>query len=239
MTAQSFQCPACGAPLIPRGEAAVISCPHCLTSVIVPEDLRQESAAPHWTTLLYDNFTSNEDNYWLVGSSTSEYFDPVNRAIADGRYHWEATVRKANSISKVWLGDYRVSDFHVTVNSKHIVGTRANSAWGVVFRLQDNQNYHWFRMTDSKFFSVSVSKDSQWTDIVDWTRTETIKPNGVNQLEVIARAGHFVFLINGQIVSESHGDGAGQGLIGLAVEGYTAGERIVFDFLDFTLRTAS
>ena len=57
MTAQSFQCPSCGAPLIPRGNAAVISCPHCHTSVIVPEELRQDASAAQWTTLLFDNFT--------------------------------------------------------------------------------------------------------------------------------------------------------------------------------------
>ena len=239
MAAQSFQCPSCGAPLIPRGNASVISCPHCLTSVIVPEELREDSSAAQWVTLLFDNFTSNDDNHWLVGTQTSEYFDPVNRVIADGRYRWEAKVSRANSISKVWLGDYRVSDFHLTVNCKHILGTRANSAWGLIFRVQDNQNYYWFRMTDSKFFAVSVAEDSQWRDVVAWTRTETIKPNGVNQLEVIARETHFVFLINGQIVSEVDDDRFSQGLVGLAIEGYTAGEKITFDFLDFTLRGAS
>jgi hypothetical protein len=207
--------------------------------VIVPEELRQDSSATPWATLLFDNFTSNEDNHWLVGSQTSDYFDPVNRLIGDGRYRWEATARKANSISKVWLGDYEVSDFHMIVNSKHILGIRANSAWGLIFRLQDNQNYYWFRMTDSKFFAVSVAEDGQWRDVVDWTRTEAIKPNGVNQLEVIARAAHFVFLVNGQIVSEVDDDRFGQGLVGLAIEGYTQGEKIVFDFLDFTLRATS
>jgi hypothetical protein len=181
---------------------------------------------------------SNEDNHWSVGSQSSEYFDPVNRIIADGRYHWEAIVKKANSISKVWLADYQVSDFHLIVNSKHITGIRANSAWGLIFRLQDNYNYYWFRMTDSKFFGVSVAEDSQWRDAVEWTRTETIKPNGVNQLEVIAREEHFVFLINGQIVSEVDDNRFSQGLVGLAIEGYTQGEKIVFDFLDFTLRGA-
>jgi hypothetical protein len=204
--------------------------------VIVPEELRQDSDVGQWTTLLFDNFTSNDDNHWLVGSQSSEYFDPVNRVIADGRYRWEAIVKKANSISKAWLGDYQVSDFHLIVNSKHILGTRANSAWGVIFRIQDNQKYSWFRMTDSKFFAVSVSEDGQWRDLVDWRRTETIKPNGVNELEVIARERHFVFLINGQIVSEVDDDRFGQGLVGLAIEGYTQGEKIVFDFLDFTLR---
>ncbi len=234
MAEHSFQCPSCGAPLLPRGTTAVIRCPHCHTSVIVPEELRQELAP--WGTLLYDNFTSNEDNHWLVGSQSSEWFDPVNRVIADGRYRWEATVKKANSISKVWLGDYQVSDFHLIANTKHIAGIRANSAWGLVFRLRDNQSYYWFRMTDSKFFGVSVSENGQWRDLVEWTRTEAIKPNGVNQLEVIARETHFVFLINGQIVSEVDDDRFARGLVGLAIEGYTQGEKIVFDFLDFTLR---
>jgi hypothetical protein len=94
-------------------------------------------------------------------------------------------------------------------------------------------------MTDSKFFAVSVTEEGQWRDVVDWTRAEAIKPNGVNQLEVIAREAHFVFLINGQIVSEVDDDRFGQGLVGLAIEGYTQGEKIVFDFLDFTLRGAS
>lgn len=236
MSAHSFQCPSCGAPLLPGGSAPVIRCPHCLTSVIVPEELRQESSAAPWNTLLFDNFTSNDDNHWLVGSQSSEYFDPVNRVIADGRYRWEATVNKANSISKVWLGDYQVSDFHLIVNSKHITGTRANSAWGVVFRLQDNHNYYWFRMTDSKFFGVSVAEDGQWRDLVEWKRTETIKPNGVNQLEVITREAHLIFVINGQIVSELDDESSKRGLVGLAIEGYPQGEKFIFDFLDFTLR---
>lgn len=236
MPAHSFQCPACGAPLIPRGSAAVMSCPHCLTSVIVPEELREQLDGAQWSTLLFDNFTSNDDNYWLIGSQSSEYFDPVNRVIADGRYRWEARVSRANSISKVWLGDFRVSDFHLIANSKHILGTRANSAWGLIFGVQDNQNYYWFRMTDSKFFAVSVTENSQWRDLVAWTRTETIKPNGVNQLEVITRGTHLVFLINGQIISEADDDQFTRGLVGLAIEGYTQGENITFDFLDFTLR---
>jgi hypothetical protein len=187
---------------------------------------------------LFDGFTSN-DNNWLVGSQASEYFAPLNRVIADGRYRWEAQVSRANSISKVWLGEYKVSDFHLTVNAKHIFGSRAGSGWGVIFRVQDNQNYYWFRMTDSKFFAVSVAEAGQWRDIVAWRRTETIKSNGVNQLEVIALNTHFIFLINGQIVSEADDEQFSQGLVGLAIEGYTQGENIVFDFLDFTLRAAS
>jgi predicted RNA-binding Zn-ribbon protein involved in translation (DUF1610 family) len=235
MTAHSFQCPSCGAPLIPRGNASVISCPHCHTSVIVPVELRQVSEAAQWTTLLFDSFTSN-DNNWLVGNQTGEYFATLNQVIAEGRYRWEAEVGRPSSISPAWLMGYEVSDFHLVVNCKHISGSKAGSAWGVIFRVQDNQNYYWFRMTDSQSFAVSVQKEGQWLNVVDWTRTNTIKPNGVNQVEVIARETHFIFLINGQMVKEVDDGHLSQGLVGLAIEGYTPGEKTTFDFMDLILR---
>jgi uncharacterized Zn finger protein (UPF0148 family) len=235
MSAHSFQCPSCGAPLLPRGNASVISCPHCHTSVIVPEELREESDAAQWITLLFDNFSSN-DNNWLVGSHTSEYFSPLNQVIADGRYRWEAETSKSSSISTSWLGGYRVADFHLIANSKHILGSKAGSSWGVIFRVKDNRNYYYFHMTDSQFFAVSVTNEGQWLNLVDWRRTEAIKSNGVNQLEVIARETHFIFLINGEIVSEIDDAHYSQGVVGVAIEGYRSGEKTIFDFLDFTLR---
>ena len=235
MPAHSFQCPSCGAPLLPRGNDSVISCPHCHTSVIVPEELREDSDAEQWTTLLFENFSSN-DNNWLAGNRTSEYFTPLNQFIADGRYRWEAEVNRASSISTSWLGAYRLVDFHLSVNAKHILGTKAGSSWGLIFRVQDNRNYYYFHITDSQFFAVSVTNDGQWTKIVDWTRTDAVKPNGVNLLEVIARDTHFIFLINGQIVSEIDDNRYVKGAVGVAVEGYNSRENLIFDFLDFTLR---
>lgn len=143
---------------------------------------------------------------------------------------------KPNSISPVWLTAYEVSDFHLIVNCKHIKGSKAGSGWGVIFKVKDNQNYYSFRMTDQQFFAVSLQTDGQWLNIVDWTRTDIIKPNGVNQLEVIARETHFIFLINGRVVHEVDHGHFRRGLVGLAVEGYTTGEKMIYDFIDITLR---
>jgi hypothetical protein len=235
MTAHSFQCPSCGAPLLPRENISIISCPHCHTSVVVPEELRLVSDVPEWTTFLYDNFSSN-DNNWPIGNLTSEYFAKLNRTISDGRYRWEAETGRANSILPAWLMGYQVLDFHLMTNCKHISGSKTNSSWGVIFRIQDNQNYYSFRITDSQFFAVSVIKDDQWLTLVDWTRTGAIKPNGVNQLEVLAREAHFIFLINGQIMNEVDDGHFSRGLVGLAIEGYAPGEKMTFDFMDVTLR---
>lgn len=235
MISQLFQCPACGAPLTPKGTASIIKCPHCNTSVIVPEELRQDSESAQWVTVLYDSFTTN-DNNWTVGSQSSEYFDPLNRKIVDGRYRWEMETDKPNSISPAWLMGYQVSDFHLIVNGKQIAGNGVGSGWGLIFRIQDNQNQYSFRMTDSQSFAVSVQKGGQWTNLADWTKTDAIKPNGVNQLEVLAQGTHFIFTINGQVVSEVDDDHFSRGLVGLAIEGYTLGEKIIFDFIDVTLR---
>jgi len=233
MTAQSFQCPSCGAPVTPKGNAAVVSCPHCNTSVVVPEELREDRS--QWTTIVFDNFTSNE-NKWPAGRETSEYFSSIDRTIGDGRYRWEVVTGRANSISPAWMTAYQVSDFHLTIHCKHISGSKLGSSWGALFRIQDNSNYYWFRITDSKHFAVSVVKGGQWKTLLDWTLMDAIKPNGLNRLEVIAQGSHFVFSINGQVVHELDDDHVTRGLVGVAVEGYTVGEKTVFDFIDIAVR---
>ncbi len=235
MTTHLFQCPSCGAPVIPKGNASILNCPYCHASVVVPEELRQASGTANWSTLVYDGFISNH-NDWLVGNQTSEYFSLLNRTIADGRYRWEAKVSKVSSITTVWLMGYPVSDFHLIANCKHIRGSRAGSSWGVIYRIKDNNHYYHFHITDDRFFAVFAEKDGEWLKIVDWATTNTIKPNGVNQLEVIAHEKHFIFLINGQVVSELDDDHFSEGLVGLAIEGYKAEEEITFDFMDITLR---
>jgi hypothetical protein len=81
-----------------------------------------------------------------------------------------------------------------------------------------------------------VQQEGQWLNVVDWTRTKVIKPKGVNQVEVIGRERHFIFLINGQMVSEVEDDHFREGLVGLAIEAYTPGEKTVYDFIDLMLR---
>jgi hypothetical protein len=53
---------------------------------------------------------------------------------------------------------------------------------------------------------------------------------------VIAHGSHFIFLINGQVVQELDDDHFSRGLVGLAIEGYAPGGKIVYDFIDITLR---
>lgn len=235
MPAQLFQCSACSAPLTPRGSAAVVSCPYCHASVVVPEELRQASRAGAWSMQVFDSFAANEHN-WLESSETGDYFTKFNQSIADGRYRWDAQASRVSTLSTAWLRGYRVADFHLAANCKHIRGSWAGSSWGVVFRVQDNRNCYWFRITDAHQFAVSVIHEGQWHNLVGWTKTDTIKPKGVNQVEVIGQGAHFTFLINGRVVHEADDEHFDQGLVGLAIEAYTLGEEITYDFLDLSLR---
>ena len=235
MSTSLVHCPACNAPLVPKGSASLIHCQYCGTPVVVPEELRQVSGAADWSTLVFDSFNANDHN-WLVGSRPSEYFTKLNQTIADGRYRWEAQVNRPSSMTTAWLMGYSLSRYHLIVNGKHIHGSRAGSAWGMVFHIQDSQNYYWFRISDTQSFAISLIRDGQWLNLVDWTRSEALKPRGVNQLEIIASDMAFTFLLNRQVVSEIENDHFRKGLVGLAIEGYGAGEETTVDFLDFILR---
>lgn len=212
-----------------------MSCPYCHTSVVVTEALRQASDSASWPTLVFDNFSSNENN-WLVGNHTSRYFAPLKQVVAEGRYRWEAEVSLASTITTAWLMDYPVTDFRLTANGKHITGSREGSSWGVIFRIQDNHNFYWFHVTDSQKFALSVQREGKWRNVVDWSKTQAIKPSGVNQVEVIGRDSRFVCLINGQTVSEVEDDTFRAGFAGLAIEAYVPGETIAYDFMDLVLR---
>lgn len=235
MMAHALQCPTCGAPLLAHGSAALITCPYCRMSVVVPEALRQSADVAQETMLLFDRFVSNENN-WLVGSRPSDHFARFNQEIADGRYRWEAEVNQVVSISTTWLAGYEVSDFQLRASCKHIAGSRGGSSWGLVYGVQDNRNLHWFRITDNQQYAVSVVKRGIWQDIVGWTGCDAIQPYGVNRLEVIGRETQFSLLINGQLVQQIIDDGWTRGFVGVAIEGYIAEERVTYDFLDFLLR---
>lgn len=213
-----------------------MSCPYCHTSVVVPEELRLATDATQRRTVVFDTFASNE-NGWLVGTHPSDdYFTQLSQSIADGRYRWEAFTRRASSLITAWLPVYSVSDFHLSAHCKHIRGSKSGSSCGVVFHVQDSRNCYWFHITDAQLFAVSVAKDGEWQQLVDWKPAETIKPYGLNQLEVIAVENHFTFLINGQLVSEIEDRHFTHGMAGVGIEGYTVGEETAFDFIEFTLR---
>jgi hypothetical protein len=219
-----------------------MGCPYCHASVAVPEGLRQVASTATWSTLVFDDFSSN-DNNWLVGERPDDgYFNEFHQTISERRYRWEAQVNRSSnpaslsSLYTAWLRGYSLSDFHLLASCKHIRGSRAGSSWGLVFRVQDNKNQYSFRVTDQQLFSVSVAKEGAWKTLINWERSNAIKPYGVNQLEVIASGTHFVFLANGRVIAEVDDDHFSQGLVGLAIEGYEDREETTFDFLDMTLR---
>lgn len=236
-TTHTFHCPTCGAPILLKRSSPLARCSYCRTSVVVPEALQPQSAVDAWSTLVFDGFMANEHD-WLVGDQAGERFTALTRRIADGRYRWEAQAQIACSIAPAWLQGYPVADFHLRVNGKLIHGRRAGCSWGVLFRVQDNQNGYCFRIGDTQFFALSVVRDGHWSQVINWTRSDRIKPQGVNQLEVIMQDTHVGLVINGQIVSELdlEDDRFPNGLVGLAIEGYTPGDSITVDFLDLLLR---
>ena len=233
----TLHCPSCGAPILPKGADAVVSCPYCHTSVIMPEALRQTSGAENPGTSVLETFANN-DNGWLIGTEQSEYFVSLRREIQEGRYRWEARRGSPASTTTALLPGYQVGDFRLQASAKHIVGSKTGSSWGVIFRAQDRLNYFVFRVTDNQLFTVALVDAGEWSTIVDWTPSRAIKPYGVNQLAVLGRGARHVLSINGEVVAEIDDDRFARGYVGLALEGYIVDEKTTIDFLDFSLNAS-
>ena len=155
LTSHPFQCPGCGAPLVARDDAATITCPYCSTSVIVPESIRQAMQSRHWSTLLYENFRT-EDNGWTIDERGKDnFFEHLKRSIKESRYRWEAQGNTTSSAIESWLTSYKAADFHAVVNVKYVSGSRDGASFGLVFRLKDGNNYNLFKIANNQYFEFS------------------------------------------------------------------------------------
>ncbi len=64
--AKSFNCPNCGSPLVPSGTAKEVRCTFCGSSVILPEELRDQNLYEHHEMSPEDDLFSPRHVQWLI-----------------------------------------------------------------------------------------------------------------------------------------------------------------------------
>ncbi|HSG45022.1 MAG TPA: hypothetical protein VLA72_17885 [Anaerolineales bacterium] len=188
-------------------------------------------ASNNWNALLSEPFNNN-DNNWETELSESEW-NEIYRKIDNGKYTWDATAKKG-FISWIDANTISTTDFYLTVEAKQLDGT-TSSDYGLIFRQDIGSNFYYFGIGDDSFF-VGLSYNNEWLNIIDWTTSNAISPNGSNRLTVIASGSHFIFLINDQFAGEAIDNHIPKGTVGLAVVIHTANQQANFEFDNFELR---
>jgi TolB-like protein len=147
--------------------------------------------------IYYDNFNAQT---WVV-SDVLFY--------KNGKYH----IYKKDNEWYVWE-NITVDDFVIEVETQWIEGSD-NSGYGLIFRLQDENNYYIFDITKTGFFKLDKRVDGSYIALTDWEKSNAINDKGVNYLKVIAVGKHLTVFINNIKVTELNDSAFPKGKFGL------------------------
>ena len=184
-----------------------------------------------WSVILQDAFETNEV-IWETGL-TEDSDVRLERTIRDGGYHWEASIKETFARYSILEGQ-PLDDFYLAVSVRRVSGPE-NSNGGVIFRTGDT-GYYLFAVGGTGQFSLWLIDLGEVTPIIDWSTSEFVVPGGNNRLEVSAEGDSFLFFINDHFVARIQESRRSAGTVGLMVQGYQAGEEVVYVFDDFELR---
>lgn len=95
----------------------------------------------------------------------------------------------------------RYADFDLTVDAR-AVGGPLDNAFGLVFRLQDRENYYTFMVSSDGYYQVGRVVDGSVTELSTFIDSAFVNQGlgAVNRLRVVARGDQFAFYINGEPV---------------------------------------
>ena len=185
-----------------------------------------------WPVIFFDTFSSNL-NDWPMGTETNEYVEN-HWSFAGGKYRWEV-----NAIQDVhWYvtpNIKSVSDFYLSADLQRISGPE-DCSYGLVFRVQDDQNFYLFLISDTQYYSIYRIYNGVWDTLVDWKYLSSIIPGGINRVSVTAQSTNFDFWVNDQQTESIYDPIIENGKVGVTMILHRAGDQAIFEFDNFEVR---
>ena len=145
-----------------------------------------------------------------------------------GSFHIQ--VHKENFIAWSIYHDLEVDDVFILTDVKRISGVEG--AYGIVFRLQDVNNFYYFLVDDSGYFTLGKRLEGEWIPLLDWTVSDAIlSGDAFNSLGVVINGDELVVYVNLELVGQVVDDTFANGGVGVAAQSIeTTGEmHAIFD----------
>jgi hypothetical protein len=158
-----------------------------------------EATGGEWPLILRETFDSNNRD-WFVGPYDGTFITETV-SFADGKYTW-------NAVAKDSIMDYAspaldpLEDCYVSVEGRQISGSEY-AEYGLIIRQSDAGDYSFGIDEGTGEFYFGIYYDEDYTFLIDYTESDTIRQGGVNTLAVEAVGSHFTLYINGEQVGEA------------------------------------
>jgi len=144
--------------------------------------------APENLTLIYEDDFSDSFGGW------DDAFDAyTTKQYGNNRYQIEVST---DNLIAWGMANRDVADFDLEVEARQEDGAKSNS-YGLLFRLQDRDNFYRYDVSGDGFFLLSKFEDGQWHTLIDWTQSNFINPD-TNNLKVSAFGSDITVWANGQ-----------------------------------------
>jgi len=143
---------------------------------------------PENLTLIYEDDFSDSFGGW------DDAFDAyTTKQYGNNRYQIEVST---DNLIAWGMANRDVADMELEVETRQEDGAKSNS-YGLLFRLQDRDNFYRYDVSGDGFFLLSKFEDGQWYTLIDWTQSNFINPDS-NLLKVSAFGSNITVWANGQ-----------------------------------------
>ncbi len=167
-----------------------------------------------------DDFSDNRNN-WGGNVETDEvfYMNP-----ADGQYC--ILIKSDNYTAWEWYEPFRTDQFVAEVACT--ISGAADASCGLGFG-PDGDNIYWFEVSPSdQTLALFVLEHGEWQDnLLDWTTSKNIVPNGKNYLSMQRVGGVVSLFVNGVLAGEVESDLFPTGRVGLGGSTYSEGNATI------------
>lgn len=179
-------------------------------------------AARTWPVVFEDSFAAD-----YLGEFADE---EAERGYKNGEY--VLTVKRKDLTFFAPYKGLELGDFELTVTTRQISGPDDNY-YGVMFRLQDANNFYLFNISGDGYYQVLKRKNGEFSSVKRWTPSKAINQgNATNTLRLICLGPQFALFVNGRLVDEVEDPDLASGAIALAVGSNQEGSlSVAFDNL--------
>jgi hypothetical protein len=160
---------------------------------------------PENLALIYEDDFSDSFGGW-----DDAFDDFTTKQYGNNRYQIEVST---DNLIAWGLANRDVADFELEVEARQEDGAKSNS-YGLLFRLQDRDNFYRFDISGDGFFLVSKFLDGQWYTLVDWTQSPYLNSDANNILKVSAFGPNITVWANGQSLASITDDSFTHGNFG-------------------------
>jgi hypothetical protein len=153
------------------------------------------TARPTTPLMLFEEHFSNNRHQWFESSSDERRF-----AIIDSNYIIESKVKGSFWYSTVPVAITQHENFKIECTARQIDGVD-NFGYGVVWGLQDSDNFYHFSISGNGQFTVVKKQDGKFIPLIPWSVSNSIgKPPSSNKLVIEKEDDQIIFYINDMFV---------------------------------------